>query len=242
MTVMMILALVLSIVPLAMAATLRGSIYNAELSLERDVLLSVNTLPRQQLLVRNGTYALELPPGQYILLAQKGTLVTQEEITIDREGSFIYDIFLLPDFLDEEDLLAETREDILEEDLKEERKPSRLWAYLLALLIVLIALYRYGKVRKKYGPLRVFRRRVKEEQQKTLEQHKEEIAREPGYLERTLETIKKHDGRITQRELRKEMLDLSEAKVSLILTELEHKGRIEKIKKGRGNVILLRPR
>ncbi len=36
------------------------------------------------------------------------------------------------------------------------------------------------------------------------------------------------------------MLDLSEAKISLILTELEHKGKVEKIKKGRGNVILLK--
>jgi len=40
--------------------------------------------------------------------------------------------------------------------------------------------------------------------------------------------------------LRKEMLYLSEAKISLILTELEHKGKIEKIKKGRGNVIVVR--
>ena len=36
------------------------------------------------------------------------------------------------------------------------------------------------------------------------------------------------------------MLDLSEAKISLILTELEHKGQIEKVKKGRGNVIILK--
>src|SRR3989344_2647515 len=51
---------------------------------------------------------------------------------------------------------------------------------------------------------------------------------------------KKHDGRINQKELRKEMLYLSEAKVSLIVTELEHKGMIEKIKKGRGNVLILK--
>ena len=36
------------------------------------------------------------------------------------------------------------------------------------------------------------------------------------------------------------MLDISESKVSLILTELEHKGKIERVKKGRGNVILLK--
>ena len=42
------------------------------------------------------------------------------------------------------------------------------------------------------------------------------------------------------KELRKEMLYLSEAKVSLIVTELEHKGLVEKIKKGRGNVLILK--
>ena len=36
------------------------------------------------------------------------------------------------------------------------------------------------------------------------------------------------------------MMDLSESKISLILTELEHKGKIEKVKRGRGNVILLK--
>ena len=35
-------------------------------------------------------------------------------------------------------------------------------------------------------------------------------------------------------------MELSESKVSLILTELEHTGIIEKVKRGRGNVILLK--
>ncbi len=70
---------------------------------------------------------------------------------------------------------------------------------------------------------------------KELEQNEQ-----PGYLKRAIDIIKKNDGRITQKQLRKEMMDLSESKVSLILTELEHKGKIEKVKRGRGNVILLK--
>ena len=35
-------------------------------------------------------------------------------------------------------------------------------------------------------------------------------------------------------------LNLSEAKVSLIITELEAKQKVEKIKKGRANVIILK--
>ena len=63
---------------------------------------------------------------------------------------------------------------------------------------------------------------------------------EPSYLDETIEIINKHGGRIYQKELRKEMLYLSESKISLILTELEHKGKIEKIKKGMGNAIILK--
>ncbi|MBW3003954.1 hypothetical protein KY337_05290, partial [Candidatus Woesearchaeota archaeon] len=54
-----------------------------------------------------------------------------------------------------------------------------------------------------------------------------------------LEFIKQREGRVTQKEIRKEFPS-SEAKISLVLTELQQKGRIEKIKKGRGNIIILK--
>ena len=95
-------------------------------------------------------------------------------------------------------------------------------------------------MRKKFGSLRKFRRHHKTENRKTTEQHQEEIDKEPGYIDRVIEIIKKNDGRIHQKTLRKEMLDVSESKVSLILTELEHKGKIERIKKGRGKIIILK--
>jgi uncharacterized membrane protein len=57
--------------------------------------------------------------------------------------------------------------------------------------------------------------------------------------ERVLEIIKKHGGRTTQKDIRKE-LPLSEGKISLMITELEHQGKIEKIKKGRGNIIIMK--
>jgi uncharacterized membrane protein len=57
-------------------------------------------------------------------------------------------------------------------------------------------------------------------------------------LEDLLAIIRKEGGRITQQELRRQM-PYSEAKVSLMLAELEDQGRIRKIKKGRGNIIIL---
>ena len=60
----------------------------------------------------------------------------------------------------------------------------------------------------------------------------------PDLLE-VVEILKKEGGRITQKELRKK-LGYSEAKMSLIIADLERRGIIEKVKKGRGNIIFLK--
>ena len=44
---------------------------------------------------------------------------------------------------------------------------------------------------------------------------------------------------MTQKDLRAR-LNCSEAKVSLMITDLEDRGLVHKVKKGRGNIILLR--
>ena len=232
---------------LATAATLKGAIYNADLELEQNVLLEINTIPTQKLLVKAGTYSLELSLGVYNLTAIKGDFKIVEEIKIvDEKGSYTNDLFLLPDFLEEEQLWQESEEDYsIDENILTE---TRTWAYVVLAGTVAFAFYRIIKARRKYGSLTAFRRKVAVEQKKTVEEFKQEIqqepqkenATEPGYLQETIEIIKKNEGRISQRQLRKEMLHLSEAKISLILTELKHQGKIEKIKQGRGNVILLK--
>ena len=58
-------------------------------------------------------------------------------------------------------------------------------------------------------------------------------------LEKIIKIIKQEGGRATQKHIRKQ-IPLSEAKISLMIDELEHKGVIEKIKKGRGNIIILK--
>ncbi len=219
---------------LVSAVTLQGTIYNTNLEPEPDVLIEINTIPEQRLLAREGTYLFEVSPGTYTLTAQKEDLIVTEEVYIVAEGTYVFDLFLLPEFSEEDDLWQLT-----EEELVEDESGAFLWQYIIAGIILLILGHRFYMARKRYGSLWTFRKRMKEEAAKTIEQHKEDLAKEPSYIERTLEIIQKHDGRITQKELRKEMLYLSEAKISLILTELEHKGKIEKIKKGRGNVVVI---
>ena len=243
-TILLTILLIL-LIPLATATTIQGTIYNEVLEIEKDVLLEIDTTPQQKFLAKDGTYTFEVPVGKYNIKATKGFISTSEEIEINLEGVFVFDIFLLPDFTNEEDLWQDTETDFFGEETATETEVEKeskyaLWRYLVAGGIIIFAVHRLIKARKKYGRLKIFRKKVKTESKKTIEQHKEELAREPGYTDNALEIIKKHDGRITQKELRKELLYLSEAKVSLIVTELEHKGMIEKVKKGRGNVLLLK--
>ncbi len=61
----------------------------------------------------------------------------------------------------------------------------------------------------------------------------------PDDLKVVLDVLKAKGGRATQKEIREE-LGWSEAKLSLVLTDLERRGLIEKYKKGRGNVVFLK--
>ena len=223
-----------------LATTLKGTIYNNNLDPETDVLVEINTAPVQKYLAKDGTYSFELPLGTYQLKATKESLTITENVKITAQGEFVYDLFLLPDFTDEEDLWKDTEEELFFEQTVIEDQQSRWWAWLIAGMIFAFAIYRFIKARKKYGSLRKFKRRIKQESKKNIAEHQQELAQQPDLVDKALEIIKKNDGRITQKQLRKEMLYLSEAKVSLILTELEHKGKVEKVKKGRGNVLLLK--
>ncbi len=229
---------VLMALPFVMAATLQGMVYDSHLNAEEDVLVEINTTPQQKYLAKQGTYQFTVPAGEYTLTARKADVRTTEEVRITTEGNYVVDLFLLPDFADENELWKETEEDLVTDETLDES--YSWWRYVLAGGIILFGLYRLLKARKKYGPLRLFRKKMQEESRKSMEQHKDELAQEPGYIEKALEILKAHDGRISQKELRKEMLYLSEAKISLIITELEHKGKVEKVKKGRGNVIILK--
>ena len=122
---------ILLLVASVSAATLHGEIYNLELEKVEDVLVEINTVPKQQLLAKNGEYSFEVPEGDYILKAKNGDLTTEEEITITGEGEFVYDLFLFPDFFDEDELWTETGQIEVEEKKGFAKYPW--WSYLIAL-------------------------------------------------------------------------------------------------------------
>ena len=229
-----IIILLLFLIPLVSAAMIKGNIYNDNLEIEKDILIKVNTIPEQQYLSKDGSYVLFIPQGKYVLTAQKGFLLVNEEINIVNEGEYNFDIFLIPDFIEEDELWTETEEELVDDSLY---KSNVVWIWILV-FVILVGLIWFNRKNKLLN--KIFKKNIKRNlEEKVIEEVKEEL-NEPIYLNETIEIIKKYDGRISQKELRREMMHLSEAKISLILTELEHKGRIEKIKKGRGNVVLLK--
>ena len=198
-------------------AVIHGSVYDLELNTLSQAVVEIDTVPKQVMVSRNGTYKFSVPPGEYIITAKHAVLdlLTSEPITVQEEGTFVLDLILFPDLGLEEELLEETMGEVPEYD---EPEPFPLWGVIVIILAILAALaWIYLK-----------RRKPKEEEKKTAKADLSEI----------LAFVKKEGGRTTQKDLRK-AIPYSEAKISLMIAELESQGKLKKIKKGRGNIIIL---
>ncbi len=207
-----------------LAAQLHGTIYDLSLDKVSGVVVELNTVPQQRIISTDGTYSFNVNPGNYKItakqVAQNLTLAKAEEkIQIVNEGDYNLDLFLYPSFEEEESLLNSTGINI------DDGTTKKLFLPLLVLVIILLAalisliIFVYLKLNKR--PAQTSIQAIDDD------------------LEKVIQIIKSEGGRATQKEIRKQ-LPLSEAKVSLIITELEAKGLIEKIKKGRGNIVILK--
>ena len=220
--------LLLLLVNLVSAATIHGTVYDLSLKKQNNVKVEINTNPKQVIVAQNGTYSFNVPNGAYVIKAQlirKNTIIAsvQENITIKQVGDYVIDLILFPD-------IEEGIEDIdldVDEDIVEAKKNNISVGSIILLIfgIVLIGLSYFKKYKKQ-------KKEISEEETKK-EDYKDD------HLKQIIEIIKKEGGRATQKDIRKQ-IPLSEAKISLMIAELEHKGVIEKIKKGRGNIIILK--
>jgi len=216
----------------AEAATIHGAIYDLSLKKINNARVEVNTSPKQFMIAQNGSYSFNVPNGAYVIkaqLMQKNNLLAsvQENITIKQDGSYVLDLILFPD-IDEgvEDINIDVNETIIETN---NNKLVTVYVTLLIAIIVLIALFYFIKYKQK-------KEAIKEREEIKIK-NKEEY--EEGDLQQIIDIIKQEGGRTTQKDIRRQ-IPLSEAKISLMIAELEHKGVIEKIKKGRGNIIILK--
>lgn len=213
------IVLALLMLPLGLAAELEGTIYDSDLRVVHNVLVEINTTPQQRMLSTDGEYTFTIPPGSYVIIAsytENGANKTSTEfVTVEQDGTFVFDLFLLPDIdLPEDDAVLDEGIDF--EELSDEDTGNIWMRLIIVLLVVGFAYFAWKMLKKRAIPF-----------------EEDEVGQQ------VIDILHKNHGRMTQKELRKN-IPLSEAKISLVVAELEEKGRIEKIKKGRGNILVLR--
>lgn len=216
------------------AAAVYGTIYDLSLKKLNNARVEINTSPNQFIVAQNGTYSFNVPNGKYVIKAQllhKNSVISsvQENITISQDGNYILDLILFPDV---EEGVEPADLDIKGNVIETGKNNGILIGIVLAISLASIGVYYSYK--KLYKP-------KKNESGVKIEEAKKEEKDEDGFndLGQVLKIIKNEGGRATQKDIRKQ-IPLSEAKVSLMIAELEHKGLIEKIKRGRGNIIILK--
>jgi uncharacterized membrane protein len=225
--------LLVLLLPCAYAATIEGNVYDFDLTPTNGAVVKIDTTPQQQVVAINSSYSINVPEGSYTLTASKkmkGKVQSQinESIIVDRNGTYTLDLILFPVFTGDETIDADV--DFTGTDITEPTDTTAIpWTTIAIIGGVLIA-----------GLSLWFWLARKAEKQDHPKQRKEQPS-EKDVLDDLVAAIKKQGGRTTQKELRKDM-PYSEAKISLMLTELEHNGRITKIKRGRSNIVILKQR
>ncbi|MDO8726406.1 MAG: hypothetical protein Q7J35_10100 [Candidatus Methanoperedens sp.] len=206
-----------------------------------NAIVEINSIPVQSKVATNGTYSFDdLQPGNYTIKAKsyRNNVLeysAEEKVQIvDREGNFNIDILLFPPIDSDIEYLGDMN---LTADIDTNNDES--WdTYLLiaAVLIILCSALFFLWMKKKkitsdgqvkYDP-------PVQQPGKIPDIPEKEI---PEDLNELFALIMKKGGRVTQKELRGEM-KCSEAKVSLMLDDLEDRGYIKKIRKGRSNIII----
>lgn len=225
----------------AQAATLHGTIYewsDFEKPM-RNVILEVNSTPAQYMVATAGTYSFNLSPGSYLIKGKyyRNNIleyVAEEDIRIDREGDFVHDLLLFPPTESEYEYLGDIN---LTGDINLKDEYNNYIYFILTLIGLIFALSLiifYWFKRRRNSPAGTNTSEPAAPAQIITETRLVEL---PSDLHNLYDMILQSGGRTTQKELRKR-LPFSEAKVSLMLDDLENRGLIQKIKKGHSNIII----
>ncbi len=232
--------LILSLVFNAQAARVYGTIYEWS-DLEKplkNVIIEVeqNSTRVHYNISNDGSYYFEVLPGNYTIKAKYYNnnlleFIGEENVHIDDvEESRNLDLLLVPPT----DSGIESLGDINLSGEMDPREPD--YSFYLPLFIVIILI---GSVilffLKKKKRMQLLETNEPAPVEKTDWQSTEREL--PDDLKELYKLILEKGGRTTQKDLRKEVR-YGEAKVSLMVADLESRGLIKKIKKGRSNIII----
>lgn len=238
---LIILSLIM-VTPLSKAATVHGEVYDLNFNKLSNSIVEVNSIPKQSFIVKDQGYSFNLNPGTYIIRSyyirsHELIALTEERLVIkDQNGNYNLDLILFP-YVDNN--LTDLNISILDYSTTEKNQSnvSPVLIVILSLMSLMVVAYLiigYRKVSKK--SVEVIKNLETIEKETVVNNQDIEELKDP-HLDNAYSIINE-EKRINQKELRKR-LSLSETKVSLIITQLESEGKVKKIKKGRGNVIIL---
>ncbi len=222
--------------------------YNIFLDELDKAIIVIDTIPEQTIVSKNGTYSLQVPKGTYRLMAayENGddAYFTEERVTIEQEGNYVIDLILAPDLVEEEIVDLNLTED---EFSPFESRASNLGLVITLALVLFFLLYliftRTHFLDEEHGEKHEHIPKSQPEVKATPSAPIADVVQTAGVEgdeveQKLLAYLQQQGGRATQKDIRK-MLGLSEAKVSLLLADLESQQVVRKIKRGRSNIVVL---
>jgi uncharacterized membrane protein len=205
------------LIPHVQGALVHGTVYDFDLNPAYDAVVTVDTIPKQTIVAKNGTYSFNLRSGSYLLEAthQSGahSSTARQNITIQDAGIYVLDMILFPDFSEEYEILNEDFEPT--EPYTDEQEGRWLLYMAISSVVALLAIVILLMLRQTNG-----------------------IEPSDSLADDVLAFIRQEGGRVTQKDIRKKF-PLSEAKISLVVSELESRDLVKRIKKGRANIVVL---
>lgn len=246
--------LVLSIlIPSASGARVFGTIYDNDLETVSAVIVEVNSTPVQRHVSKYGGYSFDLSPGSYEIAATltlNGTsrVVAKEFVEVaSREGEYIVDLFIFPDI---------NLDSGFEETNRFDWQFFALFASAFVAVVAILVLFLFW-FKKNSSSGQIISTHTSSVETPDVEYNIQydsvekdsstdsepvpiidSIDEDSKLKKRILSLIQENSGQMTQKDIRRK-IDLSEAKISQVLSDLTTEKKIKKVKKGRSNVIVL---
>ncbi len=219
------------------SAKIRGAIYDHELNPISKTVVTINSTPEQRRVSQYGGYHFIVSPGSYEIVA---TLtrnditreIAREYIVIPSEGDYVKDLFLYDDF----DMRSEFEETFF---MRVTMWFNEYYGFIILLFVGLLFIwvafnvyFRFFQVQKHHTQTEVG------DTQDTISEIILEQTSDDIIEKKILSLLADSQKPLRQKDIRKKF-PLSEAKISLVLRNMEEKGQIARLKKGRSNVISL---
>ncbi len=219
------------------SAELHGLVYSWDgFDAVENAIVSINTVPVQSIVAKNGVYFFNVSDGNFVLTAFAFDEFTGEKLTVskkiivEQDGNYIIDLILVPEevfesserFVDDFNEISLIGEEKLfksafkKKEVKSENEFNFLIPFSIFLIFVFLIVFLFFKFKNNNSSL----------------------LNDKNVL-LILQKLNDSGSRLTQKELR-EKTGLGETHLSLILAELESEKFIKKIKQGRGNIIILK--